>query len=47
MFPNGASAVVQSDGALLGTMVWLTVVKDAGESQPATGATFRLFVPAS
>jgi hypothetical protein len=47
VFPNGASAVVQADGALLGTMVWLTVVKDAGESQPATGATFRLFVPAS
>jgi hypothetical protein len=47
MFPNGASAVVQADGALLGTMVWLTVVKGAGESQPATGATFRLFVPAT
>jgi hypothetical protein len=47
MYPNGASAVVQADGALLGTMVWLTVVKGAGESQPATGATFRLFVPTS
>jgi hypothetical protein len=47
IFPAGASAVVQADGALLGTMVWLTVVKGAGESQPATGATFRLFVPAN
>jgi hypothetical protein len=47
IFTNGASAVVQADGALLGTMVWLTIVKGAGESQPATAATFRLFVPAS
>lgn len=47
IFPNGASAVVQADGALLGTMVWLTVVKGAGESQPAVGATFRLFVPSN
>jgi hypothetical protein len=47
IFPNGASAVVQADGALLGTMVWLTVVKGTEESQPATGATYRLFVPTS
>ena len=47
MYTNGASAVVQADGELLGTMVWLTVVKGAGESQLAMGATFRLFVPAS
>jgi len=46
IFSNGASAVVQADGALLGTMVWLTVVKRAGENQPTTSATFRLFVPA-
>jgi hypothetical protein len=47
MFINGASAVVQTDGALLGTMVWLTVVKGAGESRPATSATLRLFVSSS
>jgi hypothetical protein len=47
IFPNGASAVVQSDGALLGTMVWLTIVKGAGEGQPATFTAFRLFVPVS
>jgi hypothetical protein len=47
IFLNGASVVVQAGGALLGTMVWLTVVKGAGESQPATGAAFRLFIPAS
>ncbi|HEY7020728.1 MAG TPA: hypothetical protein VH349_06385 [Ktedonobacterales bacterium] len=47
IFPNGASAVIQADGALLGTMVWLTVVKGAGENQHAIGAAFRLFIPAS
>ena len=47
VYSTGASPVTQANGALPGTMFWLTGMQGAGESQPATFATYRLFVPAS
>jgi hypothetical protein len=47
VYSTGAAPVTQANGALRGTMFWLTGMQGAGESQPATQTTFRLFVPAS
>jgi hypothetical protein len=43
VYAIGASPVTQADGALRGTMFWLTGLNVAGES--TAFATFRLFVP--
>jgi hypothetical protein len=44
IYVDGAAPVVQANGAVQGTIFWLTQVKGAG--QPVAKTTFRLFVPA-